>query len=305
MDDPMSHVRRTYGPYQTTRSIGRASTDNSSVFVAIHEQTQQEVALRVLPITASDVEEVIVRCKAELASIKALNIPNSIEINDYGSTDESIYIATDVMAGGTLQQRMIAFGLGKQEDGVKPRMPSMREVLDMTERICDALDALHGNGLVHGQLEPRSILFDEDGDAYLADIGITRLTKIMYHLEATNSLNVSKYTPPELWNGERPSAATDQYAFACIVYELLVGAAPFNSSSIFDLMKAHAEDVATPPHYKREGLPSELAMVFWQSLAKPVDKRYNSMLAFYAALEEAMGADLGEDTGFFTDVIEV
>jgi serine/threonine protein kinase len=154
--------------------------------------------------------------------------------------------------------------------------------------------------IVHGQISAGSIMFNEKGDAFLSDVGLTRIMKIIYRLEFTSSFNMNKYSAPELWEGERPSPATDQYAVACLVYELLTGKAPFDDTSIYHLMQAHTNDVATPPHYLRKELPSDLAMVFWQALAKPVDRRYPSIAALLEALESALEDKLGQPTDFFT-----
>jgi len=293
------------GPYVIKRRIGDTS-DQSSVYIAMHEETQHQVALRALHITTrGDIEAAIAACKAELEQITSVYVPNSVQIESYGHVADTIYIAMTVMSGGTLLSRMKQRAIGlslkqKQNNPAAPQLPSFGEVLTLTERIASALEQLHDVDRVHGQLEPRSIMFDEQGAAHLADIGLTRLTKIIYDLDTTNSLNVTKYTPPELWNGERPGSSTDQYSLACIVYELLTGGAPFTDASIFGLMQAHTSSVVEPPHYVREGLPGDLAMVFWQALAKPTDRRFASVMAFYDALEAVLGDEPGEPTGFFT-----
>jgi serine/threonine-protein kinase len=274
------------------------SGGQSAVYTAIHEETEHMVVLRAMTIMVKDVDKAIADCEDVLADIINLQAPNSVAIENFGHDEGILYIAMNLMEGGTLLERMKRWDIGQPEKIT--RFPSLGEVLSIVERVAVALDALHAQDVVHGQLEPRSIMFNEQGEAFLADIGLTRLTKILFRLEATNSFNMTKYSAPELWDGNRPGASTDQYALACIIYELLTGQAPFNSPSIFDLMQAHANDVAPPPHYVREGLPGSLAMVFWQALAKPADRRFPNIISFYDNLNEVLERHLDEPTDFLT-----
>jgi serine/threonine protein kinase len=289
-------VSKNFGPYKTIKLIG--SGGQSAVYSAIHEQTQVMVVLRVMTVMHRNSDKAIQDCEAVLAEVKNLNIPHIVAIEDFGHDDGVLYIAMTVLKGGTLLERMRRRYIGNPDQD--SQLPSANEVLKMTEPMAIALDALHAEGLVHGQLEPDNIMFDEHGQAFLADIGLTRLTKILYRLEATNSFNMSKYSAPELWDGYRPSASTDQYALACIIYELLTGQAPFNAPSIFDLMQAHANEIAPPPHYVHEGLPGSLAMIFWQALAKPVDRRFPNIITLYENLRESLEKSEDEPTNFFT-----
>jgi eukaryotic-like serine/threonine-protein kinase len=285
-----------FGPYEALRQLGMSG--QSAVFAAQHETTKQAVALRVMTVTAPDLAAAMAECTEVLKEIAAIDAPNIVKIEDYGTHNSMIYLAMKMMEGGSLSDRMKQRMQPVVVD--ESQLPSSGEVLDMLGRVAAALDDLHSRGIVHGQFSPRSIMFDEHGQAFVSDIGVTRLMKIIFKLEATNSFNMNPYSAPELWNGERPGPATDQYAIACLIYELLTGKPPFNNTSIYHLMQAHMNDVAAPPHYIRAELPGDLAMVFWQALAKPVDRRFPSIMAFHKGLSAAIGNKLGEQTDFFT-----
>lgn len=300
MGEKPEHIRQKFGPYITLKVIGQG--EHSAVYAAMHEETGKMVALRALTITKKDVDKALEDCHEVLTDLSELQIPNAVKIQDFGNDGPTLYIAMTVLNGGTLLERMNV----RMPDGEAPRLPSPDDVLHMTERIAIALDALHERDMVHGQIQPHSIMFNDKGDAFLVEIGLTRIFKIIYSLEATNSFGMTRYSPPELWTGERPGASTDQYALACIVYQLLTGKVPFDGTSIFSLMQAHTNDVAAPPHYVRKDLPSDLAMVFWQALAKPVDRRYPSLKAFYQDLQRSF-ADADYAVGrsdFFTFLLD-
>lgn len=286
--------QRQFGPYITLKVL--AYGEQTAVYSAIHETTGKTVALRILTISARDVDTATEECMQVLSDISGIEIANAPKMLDFGYDGAILYIAMDILHGGTLEERMKR----RMEDTEKVTLPSPTDVLHMTERMAIAIDAMHSLNIIHGQILPHSIMFDNQGNAYLIEIGITRILKIIYNLEATNSFNMTRYSAPELWNGERPGPWTDQYALACIVYQLITGKAPFDEPSIFSLMNAHANDVAAPPHYVRKGLPSDLAMIFWQALAKPTDRRYPTIKAFYQDLQRAFSDDASARTDFFT-----
>jgi serine/threonine protein kinase len=300
MDDLKPPTMRKFGPYITLKLIGTGG--QSAVYTAMHETTGHMVALRVMSVNANDIEGAVNNCKDVLTELKLLEIPHAVAIEDFGNVESVLYSAMSVMTGGTLLERMKQRNFYSTEQ--KPQLPSPLEVLDLAGRMVIALDAIHSMGMVHGQIEPRSIMFNDKGEAFLSDIGMTRMMKFIYKLDATNSFNMTKYSAPELWEGKRPSPATDQYAFACILYELLTGKAPFDAPSIFGLMQAHANDVAAPPNYLREDLPGALSMIFWQALAKPVDRRYPNLSSFYEDLRDALEGHESKSTNFFSFELE-
>lgn len=296
----MSEARPTrlkFGPYITLKTIGASET--SSVYTAMHETTGRMVALRVMTVTVKQVEQALSEAMTMLEELASVDLEHTVAIEDFGHDGNIIYIAMNVMNGGTLAQRIKA----RITDESLPQLPSPTEVLKMTQQIAKATKNLHEIGMVHGQIDPRSIMFNDSGEAFLADIGLTRIIKIIYRLDATNSFNMTRYSPPELWNGERPSPETDLYALACVVYQLLTGKPPFDGKSVFALMTAHNEDVAAPPHYVRKDLPEDLAMTFWQALAKPIDRRYPDVMMFYEDLENTFRGHSYPKTDFFTFLI--
>ena len=300
MGEKPQHIRQKFGPYMTLKVIG--SGEHSAVYTAMHETTGKMVALRVLTITAKNVDKALEDCKHVLLDLSEMDIPNAVKIQDFGNDAETLYIAMTVLNGGTLMERMDT----RMSDPNNLQLPSSTDILNMLERLAIALDAIHQQGMVHGQIQPHSIMFNDRGDAFLSGVGLTRIMKVIYSLEATNSFKMTRYSPPELWTGERPGSSTDQYALACIIYQLITGKVPFNGQSIFALMQAHTNDVAAPPHYVRKGLPPDLAMVFWQALAKPVDRRYPTIRAFYQDLQKTFSDanDISFETDFFTFLLD-
>ena len=295
-DQSPAPIGRTYGPYSCLRVLG--ASGNNTVYLALHQGTGHLVALRVLTVNHDNRDQALEACKTEVARIATYSIPNIVQIEDYGIEGSTLYIAMRVMKGGSLQDRLKGMRQ-KVAAGVEPILPSPGEVLAVIERLSDALDSLHKHDMVHGQVEPRNILFGASGLAYLSDVGLTRLHKIIYSLDTTNSFSTTQYTAPEIWDGKRPIPATDQYALACIAYELMTGKVPFEAPTIYGLMRQHTDEVVLPPHYIRRGLPSDLAIPFWQAMAKSPEKRFPTLRAFLDDLRLSIQGNEGTATGFF------
>ena len=290
LNDATRPMRRRFGPYTCTHLLGMSY--NSAVYVALHESSGEMVALRVMTVLQRDTEAAIAECLEELATFAAIDNPYIVPILDYGNDKMVIYIATRLMKGASLADRL-------KQRGAIDTLPAPAEIVAMGHTLAEALDYIHEINMIHGQVEPRNILFDEAGTAYLTDIGLTRLLKIIYSLDASNSFTTSPYSAPELWDGQRPQPATDLYAIACIMYQLFTGKVPFVANNIFDMMNQHRNEVAMPPHYIRQELPTDLAMVFWRALAKPPENRYTTVSDFVDDLEKTFAGLEHPATDFF------
>jgi serine/threonine protein kinase len=285
---------RVFGNYQTTKLLGMSG--GNSVYYAVNQKTQEQVALRALRIMGKDAQTNVQTCKDILAELKAIDAPHIVPILDYGFEEEVLYMTMPPLRGGSLLERLTRHREHPNE--IEP--PSLGEISTLITQLAQGLQALHDKDMIHGQIEMRNILFDEAGSANIADTGLIRLLKIIFRLDTTGSFTISAYTAPEQWEGSPLSPATDQYALACLAYELTVGKPPYSGKSIFDLMQAHMEDVVRAPHQVNKALPSDLAIPFWMAFAKPPENRHSSVTAFAESFASAIQGKEGESVGFFT-----
>jgi len=279
----------TYGPYKVTKVLGMSNI--STVYQATQQDTGKEVALRVLSPAQNSAQ--VERFKEELNLIAALENPYLVPIQDYGVQGDVVFLAMPLLTGGTLRER-----LQKQKAGERP-LPSLGEVSWLLEKMAYALDYIHGEGIIHHQVETRNIMFDGENNPYLSDIGVPKLFKVAFSLKATNSISSHKYSPPEQWLSETITAASDQYVLGAIIYRLVTGRDLFESNSIAGLMNKHLNDMFTPPHYLRIGAPSDLTLVFARALAKKPDQRFPTVTTFAGEFAYVIRGKEGEPTGFF------
>jgi serine/threonine-protein kinase len=298
-------ISRQYGPYRVVGML-EASAD-SALYHALHSRTGRMVMLRVLTIhkdakNPEKMQQMKHDCLYEIETVRAIQHPHLLPIEDVGESEFHVFYAMPIKQGGTLGLRLYGPGdVYLESDNPLPKLPSLGETGELLRQVGSALQTLHDHRVVHGQIEPRSILTDGT-TSFLADAGLLKLYKIIFRLDTTNSFSVTRYTAPEVWDAERPTAASDQYALACITYELITGRAPFESNTILGLMQSHTQEAVIPPNYVRPDLkiPAELSMIFWQALAKPPDQRFSSVKAFVDAFNTTIRGREGTPTDFFT-----
>ncbi len=289
--DKLGFIERDVGPYRTTALIGGGTI--SSVYRAQHVKSGKNVALRVMPPSAKP--GLLPKLKVELAAIRALNNPHIVPIVDFGVHEkETIYIAMPLLRGGTLKER-----LDRREEAGVP-LPSPAEVATLLAQMASALDYIHSLDMVHCQVEPQNILFDRKGDAYLADIGLSRLFKITFSLRSTGAVATQMYSSPEQWRGGKQTSSTDQYSLGMVAYLVLTGEMPFKASTLYQLMQQHLDDMIAPPHTIRANLPASLTIPLVRALAKKPEERYATVSTFHEEFAKEIKGFEGNPTGFFT-----
>ncbi len=160
--------------------------------------------------------------------------------------------------------------------------------LDIAVALCDALAAVHGAGLIHGQISPDNILIDTDGTARLIDLG--RATEIAQAAEDTafdtHAFNPAYVAPEQTGRLDRPvDQRTDHYALGAVFYEMLAGVPPFTGADALELVHAHLSRQAEPPHARNQRVPPVLSAIVLKLLAKAAEDRYQSLHGLRADLE--------------------
>ena len=189
-----------------------------------------------------------------------------------GEAEGELYLASRFVDGTDLHALL--------EDGP---LPPERAVV-LVGQVADALDAAHARGLVHRDVKPGNVLVDTADHCYLSDFGLTTQlaeggTTIPGRL--AGSLD---YLAPEQIRHEDVDGRADQYALACVLYELLSGTPPFRRETEAQTLWAHMQEEPTAlPAYQ------ELEPVLSRALAKEPEDRYENCNAFVDAARGALG----------------
>jgi len=165
----------------------------------------------------------------------------------------------------------------------------MANRLAALEQIADALDYTHNRAIVHCDVKPANILVRQNlSSAVLIDFGVAHaITDDIGHRASQIEASLP-YAAPELITGHAPTGATDEYALACTVVELVTGSPPFTAPSGLGLIDAHLH--ALPPRWSHEiaWLPRVFDSIVAKALAKAPEDRYASCREFVSLINRAL-----------------
>jgi serine/threonine-protein kinase len=186
------------------------------VFRARHAALDRVVAVKFLPPELAEDPAFEARFSREGRALARLSHPNIIAVHDFGTTsDGDSYLVMEYATGGTLQSRI-------------PLAPV--DALRATADVCSALAYAHAKGVVHRDVKPDNVLFDENGQAKLADFGLARLFEPSpSQNDVTSKLHVvgtPNYLAPEARAGSPPSPAMDQYSAGVLLCVAVTGDLP-------------------------------------------------------------------------------
>jgi serine/threonine-protein kinase len=239
------------------------------VWLAIDLELERPVALKLL---APDADHV--RFEREARAAAALNHPNVTQLYDYGEVGGHPYMALEYLSGGTLEDRLSA-GKPLQDD----------EAAAIAAQLAAGLAHAHAHGLVHRDLKPGNVLFDDEGRPKIADFGIARSGTGSTITEEGTVLGTAGYISPEQAAGKPATTASDVYSFGVILFRMLTGRLPFEADSPLELVEMHRRLDAPPVESLRQNPPAHLAVVAEASLARDPQGRPADGAALEAALD--------------------
>jgi serine/threonine-protein kinase len=256
------------GRYRLERRLGLGAM--SEVWAAHDLELDRAVAVKLLGAATDPV-----RFEREAQTVAGLSHPNISRVFDFGKTDGRPFIVFEFLPGGSLEDRL-------QPGRPLPDAETARVAADVAAALAHA----HEHGVLHRDVKPANILFDEDGNAKLADFGIARIGDASTLTEAGTMLGTAAYISPEQARTEAVTPATDVYAFGVVLYLLLTGRLPFEAERPLELAMLHVNEEPTPIAELRPDAPPALERVATWALAKAPDERPPDGRALVAALAQ-------------------
>ncbi len=196
--------------------------------------------------------------------------PNIVKVFDGDEHDGLPFLVMQYLSGGTAADRLKAAG---------GRLPTA-EVLKWVPPIASALDRIHRQGILHRDLKPANVLFDDDGNPYLADFGIAKVLDetdaAVTMTEAGGIVGSPAYMAPEAGLGERVGPQSDQYSLAAMVYQALSGQLPIGSSNIPALLLAKTTQDPEPIGVLVPTIPRDAADALMRSLSRDPQQRFEN-----------------------------
>ncbi|OBF12270.1 serine/threonine protein kinase [Mycobacterium sp. ACS4054] len=283
-----SRVGTTFGKYDITRRIGKGG--GGVVYEAYDTGKRRTVALKVLAEELSANTTFRTRFQRESQAAAMLQEPHVIPIHDWGEIDGNLYIDMRLVQGQTLFD-LIAEG---------PLAPA--RAVTIVSQVADALDAAHGEGLIHRDVKPQNILVTPADFVYLVDFGIAQTTADPRLTTVGTQIGTLNYMAPERFNGKVATPAVDVYSLACVLYESLTGDAPFDGDSLEHLVAAHLALPPPRPSALNRRVPPAFDDVVARGMAKHPDDRYATAGGLARAAQRALGSSSadGDRTRPFT-----
>jgi serine/threonine-protein kinase len=282
---------RELGSYRLLELIGRGGM--GEVWLAKHRLLARPAAIKLIRpgiLGASDSDPsaadlVLKRFHREAQAIAALRSPHTVDIYDFGATDDGhLYYAMELLDGLDLETLVQRFG----------PVPAARAVF-LLEKACDSLDDAHHHDLVHRDIKPSNIFTCRMGRhldyVKVLDFGLVKhRTEHQGDLTRLTTDGITPGTPaymaPELaLSKDLVDGRADIYSLGCVAYWLLTGQPVFEGESPVDIIVKHVQEAPVPPSERTElEIPADLERVVLSCLAKDPEDRPGSALDLASAL---------------------
>ena len=258
-----------FGRYEVIRLLGAGGM--ADVYLARDLDLKREVAVkapRVEQLNARSLQ----RFKAEAKAVARLTHAAIVPLYAYGEQDGHPYLVMRYMPGGSLADRL---GHGR---------PALRSMLSIIDRMAAALDHAHNHGVIHRDVKPANILFDDEGRAYLSDFGIAQVLldddQTAQHLTPAGLvLGTVAYVSPEQVSAQEVGLRSDIYSLGIVVFEMVTGRVPYDDPSTVLRAAQHVSAPIPSSRTARPDLPAQMDEVIARALAKRPQDRYPSATA--------------------------
>lgn len=268
-----SLIGQTIGPYKIVEKIGEGGM--AVVYKGYQQSLNRYVAIKTLRAELAQDEQFVARFRREALAVAELNHPNILHVYDAGVAYGLYYIVMAYVDGGSLRD-LIAQGPLEIEYAVS-----------IAAQIADALDHAHRQGIIHRDVKPNNILISRDGRPLLTDFGIAKALHESQGLTRTGmSIGTPEYMAPEQIQGQQVDGRTDIYALGNVLYEMLVGWAPFATTTPVAALYKQVNEPPPPIRQANIHVPAWLEAIVNKALAKRPQDRFHTAGELAQALRE-------------------
>jgi serine/threonine protein kinase/TolA-binding protein len=299
-----SLVGQTLGHYKILDQLGAGGM--GVVYRAQDTKLGRQVALKVLPASTNATDdETVERFRREARTASALNHPNICTIYSFDEHQGQLYLAMELLDGDPLDRRLSG------------RPLELRNMLDISTQVADALDAAHAEGILHRDVKPANIFLTRRGQVKMLDFGLAKLspeyrrrsnavdarneTRVAEHFTSKVGTTVGTiaYMSPEQARGDDVDPRTDLFSFGVCLYEMATGKQSFPGHTTAVVFDGILNRDPIPPSTINAMLPSELDRIISKALEKDRSLRYQTAADIGADLKR-LRRDSGSKQGLST-----
>ncbi len=257
------------------------------VYLATDITAGRKAALKLLPLRFTGDAERLKRFQQEAHAVVALNHPNILTVYEIGEDHSTHYIASELIEGETLRQRLTRGPM------------QLSEAVDVAIQVASALAAAHQAGIVHRDIKPENIMLRPDGYVKVLDFGIAKLAEqqlpatmprdealLLVETNLGSILGTVRYMSPEQACGAHVDKSTDIWSLGVVLYEMVTGHAPFTGDTPQEVMSSILEKEPPPLTRYVAHTPAELQQIVSKTLRKDRKERYRSAHELLKALKD-------------------
>jgi serine/threonine-protein kinase len=260
-DEEITKLRHSTGSrYRVLSRLGGGGM--ASVYLAEHAQLGRTVVLKVLHGHLAKDAEMLERFRREARAASQLVHPNIVPIVDAGDAEGVLFTVMPYLPGGSYADRIAK--------GPRPA----EEVASVVAQSATALDYAHRRGIVHRDVKPDNILFDEDGHAMVTDFGIAEARSQGRLTASGRAMGTPHYMSPEQAMGKLVDGRSDVYSLGIVMYEALVGFPPFDGPDAFAVGYKQVHEAPVPAQQHNPSIPTPMADIVARCLNKAPGDRY-------------------------------
>lgn len=253
------------GRYQVEKELGKGAM--GVVYLGRDPKINRVVAIKTMALSQEFDEDELVDVKArffrEAETAGRLTHPNIVTMYDAGEEHDLAYIAMEFLKGHDL----VPYG---KVGGLLP----LPRVLSIVQRVAEALDYAHGNGVVHRDIKPANIMYEPEEDVVkVTDFGIARITDAS-RTKTGMVLGTPSYMSPEQIAGKKIDGRSDLFSLGVTLYQLCCGQLPFSGDSLAQLMYRIANEHHPDIRTVNPQVPGAVMAVINRALHKDLAQRY-------------------------------
>ena len=267
------HVHRQFAHYELNALLGQGG--QGTVYRATDTNLNRQVALKVLRLDQGSDPAFVQLFEHEAKITASINHPNVVRVYSFGTVEDRVYLAMELVDGGTLDDVMEKLGC----------VPEAR-VLQAGIQAAEGLRAGFEKGLIHRDVKPGNILFAADGSAKVVDFGLA----VFHEQEAAQTGDIwgtPYYLSPERLNRQQEDFRSDIYSLGASLFHAIAGRPPFEAEDASHVALKHLRTQAVSIQSFAPGVSNATAYVINRTLAKNRDERPASYDEFIKQLQYA------------------
>lgn len=275
MTTAADRIRAALSGYDIGEELGRGGC--GVVMSATHRILQRRVAIKQIPPQFAEDPVIRRRFLAEAQLMASIVHPHVVPVYDYVEQDGLCLLVMEYLPGGTVAERFRAEGFDASS------------AIAVALACAAGLQAAHAHGVLHRDIKPANLMFSANGTVKLTDFGIAKIVGGDDTLvtRAGEIVGTPSYIAPEQARGQEVTPATDVYALATMVYQLLSGVLPFPpGEDSMAVLFMHAFETPTPLSEAAPSVPRPIADVVMRGLATDPSERFETAELFGVALAE-------------------